>query len=367
MPAEQYSKNWWIELCESRLASAPAYEEAIGGKWLRGQFGELGVATHQVQCHPLLRIVCAGDGATLRTANAAFSELASAQHFDQRVDGLRDLRDEHQFWAKWNEIRSAYSVVRSGLSVSFPTERGNNLGKSPEFVFSWGGQNVAVEVATISETKERVGARNRFLDELLSAVKAAKKSGRGGAFGGVVPQPERFGGGWSTVSKLRSIKSGSKQSVAYGVKLLNVIVSSNLLLPLDFLPDGYLDNEGLRYRYSGRIYNAHYGIKGQSLYWHHSIGRSNSFSRTSSVQKDSGRFVDNTSVSAAIWTMHPHCDDGSAALSSQEEIIYCPLAGAGASAPEGLVKQLDQGFRFNRNLSVVPGLSEEFPGPHRIR
>ncbi len=356
---ERHSIEFWRDVCRSRLDEHTEFRDLVGKEWLEAQLSTLRCSTAQVDCHPLLRIVCATDGTPLEEAENALKLLSRADGFPPRLDALKRTKNVAQAWSRWNELRSASLVARAGFAVQFSLEGSLVSVKSADYYVRSGPDLIAFEVATVGDTPERIGKRRKFQQELDRIVHRAAKRGERGTWGGVVNQLDRFSGCWEAVKYLMSIKKGSTQSTKTECRLLHIISSDENLHHYDFLPDCYFNSHGLRYRYSGRIYAAFYGIKGQLIYWRHPIDRP-ATSPTAVIQKAPGRFVDHTSLSAAILTLHSNAQDGSAAIGKPVHVLYVPLQGAGTPIPSDVLTKLDSAFDFNPDFSMAL----EFPGPH---
>ena len=254
-----------------RLRRYPQFSRVAGKEWLNEKMAQLRIASIQTSCHPLLCILCSPLENNVKVASQIFAALSNSVNFQQRLNNFLSSSDYDDAWHRWNEFFSAGLIARSGFGVSFSDEDSPNS-SNPDCFFTYKTKKVAVEVTTVSDTPNRFASVNQFKNDLKATVHRARKDGIIGVFGGTIPQPERFKDAWTAVRYLIGIKQRSEQSKNYDVRILHILSSNEYYFAHDFLPDFYSQERDLRYRSSGRIYSAFYGIKGQHLYLRHFIG-----------------------------------------------------------------------------------------------
>lgn len=356
----KYSLVYWQKLMRKRLRRYPQFLRVASKEWFNDKIVQLRVASIQTSCHPLLCILCSPIESNAKAASQILAVLSKSANFQSRFNSFLTSSDHVDAWHRWNEFFSAGLVARSGFAVSFSNEDSPNSSSNPDYFFTYKTQKVAVEVTTVSDTPNRLSSVNQFKNDLKATVHQARKAGISGVFGGTIPKPERFKDAWTAVRYLMGIKQRSEQSRNYDVHILHILSSDEYFFAYDFLPDFYSQERDLRYRSSGRIYSAFYGIKGQHLYSRHFVGHPLSHnSHSVSFQKIAGRFTDTTSVDLLLFSLFDFNFGLKGALANSLNVVYTPLSKMKSSIIHGIIDTIGNIFKFDKKYS----LGRNYPGP----
>ena len=373
----KYSVAYWYELCRDRLTAQPDFAEMVGNDWLEAQFADLREATAQLDCHVLLRLLCAAEEAAFAEAARRLTELRGQAGFVERLERLKGASGDEGL-NRWNELVSASLVVQSGLQVSFPGEVGHDLPPASDFYVDGEDGRVAFEVTTVNETPERVSALNEYVELVKTAANRARREGKPGVYGGTVPQPARFtrvvgidpdgrdrrresvGG---AIRSLNRKKPGSVQAADAAWRVLHIFLVQGFFRRHDFLPLHSQTHGRFTYEYSGRIFAAFFGRVGDTLLWHHIQGSDVVEGIHAESQRQNGRFVRRTSLSGCVLTLPRQRLPGVPSEGNNDlHVLYVPAQQYGAAIPVSLVQKLFSGARFDTHLSVVPE-HPELQGP----